>query len=165
MRRATVFGLAALALLLVLLGGYTAYWLIAAARIKDGVAAWAQSARDRKLDASWQNIRVAGFPLDFRVELQNAVLRDDAYSPAPELRVPALSGSARPWDFADWRLAARDGLSADLAGAGGRPPLKLAAHTADGAVALDRQGGAVVWLSLEDVGADASDRVQVGAAN
>ena len=38
----------------------------------------------------------------------------------PELRVPGLSGTARPWDFADWQLNASQGLSADLAD-GARP--------------------------------------------
>ena len=76
MRRRTRFGLAVVAVLLVLLGAYTAYWLIVARRITDGIAAWAQSERTEKIDASWQRIGVAGYPFACRVELDNAVLRD-----------------------------------------------------------------------------------------
>jgi len=43
MRRPTRFSLAAFALLLVLLGAYTAYWLIIVEQIKSGVTAWAQA--------------------------------------------------------------------------------------------------------------------------
>jgi len=137
MRRPTRLGLAVAAVLLVLLGAYTAYWLIAAKRITDGVAAWAQAERAGKIDVSWHRIGVGGYPFDCRVALDNAVLRDGRLTPSPELRIPALSASARPWDFASWRLLAPAGWSAVLAGGGERPPLKLAAHTADGALSVD----------------------------
>ena len=50
--------------------------------IKDGVAAWAQSVQTEKIDASWQQVRVAGFPTAFRIELDSAALRDGAVSPS-----------------------------------------------------------------------------------
>src|SRR6516165_3495409 len=112
MRRPTRLGLAVVAVLLILLGAYTAYWLIIARRITDGVAAWAQTERAEKIDASWERIGVAGFPFACRVELENAMLRDGRLTPSPELRVPAVSASARPWDFASWRMVAPGGLSA-----------------------------------------------------
>ena len=96
MRRPTRLGLAVVAVLLVLLGAYTAYWLIVAKRITDGVAAWARTERSEKIDVSWKSIGVAGFPFTFRLELENAVLRDGRLTPSPELRIPGFSPAPGP---------------------------------------------------------------------
>ncbi len=161
MRRSTRLGFAAAVLLLVLCGAYAAYWRIVAGRIGDGVVAWQQSMQARKVDASWRKLRVAGFPFRFRVEIEGAALRDAALSPAPVLHLPALTGSARPWDFDDWRLAAPAGLSAEFAAIGRRPPLKLAAQTAAGTVSLGRAGVSWLWLNFQHVDAEAGDRVPI----
>jgi hypothetical protein len=165
MRRPTRLGLAVVAVLLVLLGAYTAYWLIVATRISDGIAAWAQTERAEKVDVSWQKVGVRGFPLFWRVELKNAVLRDGRLSPSPELRIPAVSATVRPWDFGSWQLTAPEGLSAMLAGGGERPPLKLAAHTAIGVVAVDPEAGTNLWLNLQDVSAEAGAKVPISSAD
>jgi Uncharacterized protein conserved in bacteria (DUF2125) len=75
-----------------------------------------------------------------------------------------LSGTARPWDFADWRLAAPAGFTANLADAGGRAPEKLIAHTADGAVSIEPEGGWKLWLTLRDMTVEAGAPVSVGSA-
>ena len=164
MRRPPRFGLVVVALLLVLLGAYTAYWLVVARRITDAAAAWVQTERAEKIDASWERIGVKGFPFVCRVELENAVLRDGRLTPPPELRIPALSASARPWDFTSWRLMAPVGLSAMLAGGGERPPLKLTAHTVDGVLMADPEAGASLWLNLADVSAEAGEVVPMSSA-
>ena len=101
MRRPTRLGLAAAAVLLVLLGAYTAYWLIVAKRVSDGVTAWAQAERADKIEVSWHSIGVAGYPFAYRVALEDAVLRDTRLTPSPELRIPALSpgilSASRKW--------------------------------------------------------------------
>jgi hypothetical protein len=165
MRRPTRLGLAVVALLLVLLGAYTAYWLIVATRISDGIAAWAQTERAEKVDISWQKVGVNGFPFGWRVELENAVLRDGRLTPSPELRIPAVSATVRPWDFGGWQLTAPEGLSAMLAGGGERPPLKLAAHTAIGVVAVDPPGGTNLWLSLQDISVEAGAKVPISSGD
>src|SRR5215471_20808344 len=165
MRRPTRLGLAVVAVLLVLLGAYTAYWLIVASRISDGIATWAQSERAEKVDISWQKIGVTGFPLFWRVELDNAVLRDGRFTPSPELRIPVVSATARPWDFGRWELVASRGLSAMLAGGGERPPLQLAAHTAIGVLVADPQAGTKVWLSLQDISVEAGVKIPISSAN
>jgi hypothetical protein len=165
MRRLPRLGLVVVGLLLVLLGAYTAYWLVVARQITDGVAAWAQTERAEKVDALWERIGVEGFPFVCRVELENAVLRDGRLTPSPELRIPALSASARPWDFASWRLIAPAGLSAVIAGGGERPPLKLTAHTAEGVLIADPKAGANLWLNLQDVTAEAGEAVPISSAN
>ncbi len=117
MRRPTRLGLAAVALLLVLLGAYTAYWWIVATRISDGISTWAQTERAEKVDISWQKVGVTGYPLFWRVALDHAMVRDGRLTPSPELRLPAVSATARPWDFGSWELVAPDGLSAISPGA------------------------------------------------
>jgi hypothetical protein len=163
MRHARRYAIAALLVLLAAFGGYAVYWAVAARRIEDGLVRWAQSARLRRVEASWQSIAVGGFPAWFRVELTNATLRDLAHAPTPELRVAALTGDARPWDFDVWRLSAPQGLVADLAGAGGRPPLRLAADRADGAVML--AGGGSLWLRLDKATAEAGGTMHAAGAD
>ncbi|MGH7037305.1 MAG: DUF2125 domain-containing protein [Stellaceae bacterium] len=156
-----------LLLLLVLLcgGAYTAYWRIAAGRIRGEFTAWVESARTRKLDISWRKLRVAGFPAAFRLELTAASFRYTGLSPAPVVRLPALTGSARPWDLTDWRLAAPAGLTAEIAGAAGRAPIRVAARAASGAVAIAPSGGAAIWLTLENTTAERRTRTAIGLAD
>ena len=165
MRRPTRFSLAAFALLLVLLGAYTAYWLIIVEQIKSGVTAWAQAERTDKMDVSWESIGVSGFPFACRVSLKNATLRDRRLSPAPELRIPLLSGEARPWDFSKWRLDAPEGLSVTLAAGGARPPVKLAARNVAGVLATAPQANTILWLHLGDIDAEAGETIAASMAD
>jgi hypothetical protein len=164
MRRSTRVGLIAVVLLLVLFGAYAAYWWTVAGRIRDGMAAWRQSEEGHKVDAAWRGLRVTGFPLAFRIEVTDASLRDRVWNPAPELRFTRLIGVARPWDFADWRLSAPDGLAADLAPAGGRPAVKLAAKAADGTVAAGPRGVSRLWLNLHEIAGEAAGTVRAKSA-
>ncbi len=165
MRLPKRLGLAALILLLVVVGGYSAYWWIVSRRLEDGLAMWAQSLRSRQIDVSWKTLTVSGYPFAIDVELAGAVWRDDSMAPAPEIRTPLLAGTARPWDFANWRLSASRGLSGDLAGQGSRPALTIAAKIGTGAVSVARDGGAAIWLNLRDVTADAGEPVRVDLAH
>ncbi|HMD64313.1 MAG TPA: DUF2125 domain-containing protein [Stellaceae bacterium] len=164
MRRSTRLSLVILAALVAIAGAYTAYWFVVAGRIEEGVVDWAQSEQADKVEVSWQTIRVTGFPTAFRVNLDAAVLRDGAVTPSPELRIPMLSGTARPWDFADWRLAAPEGFTADVAAAGALAPAKLMAQTADGVVSIEPEGGWKMWLTLQDTTIEAGAPVRVGSA-
>src|SRR6202043_1809138 len=119
---------------------YTAFWFLGARRIEAGIADWALNQRADKIDFSWEKMRVSGYPVAFRVDLGSAALGDGAITPSPELHIPVLSGTARPWDFADWRLAAPDGFTADFAAAGRGTPAKLIAQSADGGVSIGPEG-------------------------
>ncbi len=165
MPRSTRFGLVILAALLVAAGGYTAYWFLVAYRIEAGIADWALSQQADKIDLSWHNVRVSGYPAAFRIDLGSAELRDGAITPSPEFHIPVLSGTARPWDFADWRLAAPEGFTADFAAAGGRTPAKLIAQTADGVVSIGSDGGWTLWLTLGRTTVEAGAPVRVGSAH
>ncbi|HEX4615199.1 MAG TPA: DUF2125 domain-containing protein [Stellaceae bacterium] len=165
MPRSTRLGLLILAALLAVGGSYTAYWFLVAHRIEAGIADWALSQRAEKIDLSWQKMRVSGYPVAFRVDLGSAALRDGAITPSPELHIPALYGTARPWNFADWRLAAPEGFTADFSAAGGSTPAKLIAQTADGVVSVKPEDGWTLWLSLRATTVEAGAPVLVGSAH
>jgi hypothetical protein len=164
MRRSTRL-LIILGALLVIAGGYTGYWFIVAGRIEAGVVAWAQSVQADKVDVSWQKLRVSGFPASFRIELETATLRDNALTPSPEFRIPTVSGTARPWDFADWRLVAREGFAADIGGSSERGPAKLTVQSANGVASIEQEGGWKLWLRAQGCSLEAVSRVLVNSAD
>jgi hypothetical protein len=155
----------ALAALLFIGGAYTAYWFLVARRIEAGILDWALSQRADKIDASWQKISVSGYPVTFRVDLGSAVLRDGAVTPSPEFHIPVLSGTARPWDLADWQIAAPAGFAADLAAAGRRSSAKLTVRTADGRTSIESDGGWKLWLDLNDVTVEGGAQIRVSSAH
>jgi hypothetical protein len=165
MRRPTRLGLAVLAALLVTAGAYTAYWFVVAGQIKDGVVAWAQAARAEKVEVSWREIRLDGYPTGFHVELEAAALRDNGLIPAPELRAPLLSGAARPWDFANWRLAAPEGFTVELTGPSERKPLRTSARAADGAVSIEQGGDWKLWMRSQDSNMEAAEQVRISSVD
>jgi hypothetical protein len=165
MRRTTRLGLAIFATLLVAAGAYSAYWFVVAGRIRESIAAWADSARVEKLQVSWKELRISGYPAGFRVDLKAAALRDNGLIPAPELRAPLLSGTARPWDLAIWRLTAPQGFTGELLGPDGRRPAEISAHTADGVVSIASEGGWRLWLSSRVTSVAGAGRVLVGSAD
>ena len=66
MRLARSGRLIVIAVLVVLLGGYSAFWFVVAGKIENGIGEWAESMRPHNVDLSWRTIRVGGFPLTFR---------------------------------------------------------------------------------------------------
>jgi hypothetical protein len=165
-RRPTRFIIAAaLIVLLCGLGGYVAYWRYVAQRIEAGLVAWQQSESKHKIEASWQRLRVGGFPFAFRIELDQPVFRDLSRSPPPELRLARLSGAARPWDFADWRLDAPGGFTAELAAAGKQPAVELTIKSARGTVAIGDKDTAWIWLGMRDLAGRAAVAVPVRSAD
>ena len=146
MRRSTVFRLLA-AVLVIGIGAYSAFWWIAAGKIEDAATAWRDTAHQQKIDASWQGMRVAGYPFSFRLELADVSLIDGASNPPAELQAPILEASIRPWNLHAAWLAVPDGFSATL-GPKAAPLARLGAEHGSGAVARDGDGGTTVWLSL-----------------
>jgi hypothetical protein len=158
MRLARSGRLIVIAVLVVLLGGYSAFWFVVAGRIENGIGEWAESMRPHNVDLSWRTIRVGGFPLSFRAEAQEVLLRDPALAEPAEVRVPRLSATAHPWNFRVWRLAAPEGLTATL-GPPERTVAKLTARQATGMVAPGGDAGATVLIGLDDAAVDAGFRV------
>jgi hypothetical protein len=165
MRRRTRLGLViAVLLLLVVCGAYTAFWFVVAGKLKEGLTEWAQSARAQKLEVSWRQLRVCGFPLAFEIELRDAALRDEAITPPAELHAPLLSGSTRPWNFWAWRLTAPGGLNV-VAGPATEPVAKLTARAASGAVVVAGEGGTTIWLDLDEAMVESGQRIAARTAD
>ena len=146
------------AVLVIVLGGYSAFWFVVASQIENGIGEWAESLRPHNVDLSWRTIRVGGFPLAFRAEAQDVALRDPALTEPAEVQVPRLSANARPWNLRQWRLTAPEGLTASL-GPPEKPTAKLSARTAIGMVAPAADGGARVQIGLDDAAVDSGVRV------
>ena len=124
MRRTTLVVL--IGILVVGFGAYSAFWWIAAGKIKLAVGDWAQAAHDKHVDASWQDIRVTGYPFSFHLEFGDAVVSDKAAPTSVELRAPLLSASVWPWNLHTFWLAAPSGITA-FAGADSAPVAKFTA--------------------------------------
>ncbi len=164
MRRSR-FALAALLAVILLCAGYGAFWWIVASQIESGVFAWRDAQRAQKVDVSWRGFKVSGFPLGWRVTLEDAVLRDRRRSPAPEISFARLVASARPWRPTAWRLSLPAGLAADLPAAAGRTVMAVRARRAIGSASLNAQRGISVWLRSDDVAAEAGGAVAVKSAD
>ena len=143
------------AVILIGFAAYAGFWWFAAGRIKEAVAGLPEMARAQGVDAAWQSVRVGGFPLAFRIELAGVTIRGSGTTPGAELRTPSLRASARPWALRAWQLAAPDGISATF-GPGDAPLAKLSAASATGAVAVAANGGAAIWLTLDEAKAAAN---------
>lgn len=146
MRRSTVFRLVG-AVLVIGFGAYSAYWWVAAGKIKEQASAWRNAESAQKIDVAWQTMRVAGYPFSFRLEASDFSLKDDASNPPVALAATTLFASLKPWNFHNFWFSAPDGLSVAF-GAAAAPLAKLDAQHGSGAVALGNDGGANIWLSL-----------------
>jgi hypothetical protein len=151
-------GIAVAVFLLLAFGAYTAFWFYVAGRIDDGLGQWADTMRAQNLDFAWRETRISGYPLAFRIELSDALLRETAARPGGELRVPLLSASTAPWSFRTWRLVAPSGLSA-TAGPPGAPVATLEAGAATGSVVLGEGHSMTLDLDLQAPVLDAGVRV------
>src|SRR5258708_27614670 len=157
MRRRTRLGLVIAVLLLIAgIGAYTTFWFIVAGKIEKGIAEWAQSAREQKIDASWRGLRVGGFPFAFRIELTEAALRNEATNPVAEMRMPWLSGRVRPWNFRVWHLTAPQGMNM-VAGAETKTMAQISARAAHGAGAVIAGGGGSHSATLDRAPAEKSE--------
>jgi len=174
MRRPLRLGLILTAALVVAgAASYTAYWLIAAGQLKDGVARWTEEARAQGLAASWQSIRVGGYPFAFRVRLTEPRVVDEAVNPAAELSGPLMLASARPWDLNVWQTLAPQGLKATLRDPAkppaGQPLVRVSVDASSGAVSVASDGAVTVWLTLDganaETGSEPADRVAARTAN
>lgn len=165
MRRLTHLGLLiAVVLLVIAVGGYTAFWFVVAGRIADGIGQWAESLRPHKLDLSWRAIRVGGFPLALEVELNQVVLVDQALPGPAQVSVKLLTAKAHPWNFRLWRLAAPDGLAASL-GPPDQPTAKLTSPQAAGSVAVNPDDNATIRFELHEPAIDAGMRLAAKQAD
>jgi hypothetical protein len=152
MRRSR-FGLIVLAAVIVLCAGYGVLWWVVADQIGSGVTSWREEQSAHKVDVSWRNLGVAGFPFGWRVTLKDFALRDREHSPVPELHAARVVANAHPWRITAWHFDLPAGLIADLAPRAGRPDVALRAQQARGTAMAAPQGGLLLWLALRDIAA------------
>jgi hypothetical protein len=146
MRRPVRLGLIGAIILILGVGGYSAFWWIAAGRIRDGATQWAASMRAQGVAASWQTLNVDGYPFSFRIGLTGARIAGTAPNLAGELTAPRLTATVGITDLHTAALAAPEGLN--LSGEG---VASLKAGVAVGTVAAGAEGGATIWLRLTEV--------------
>jgi hypothetical protein len=147
-----------LLLLFVLFGGYTALWFVIADRMRDEIVQWAAREREHKLDVSWENLRVGGYPLAFRIEAGGLRLRDLMPGRAAEARAPLMQASAHPWNFRSWAIALPAGLTA-ISGPAEAPRATLTAQTVSGTVVRDAEHDVAITLDLDHPVFDSGERV------
>jgi hypothetical protein len=80
--------LAVFAVLIVLIGGYAAYWFYIAAQLEKGIDDWAAAQRQAGLTVAFERTPVRGFPFDFQATF----------------RAPHIAGAVSGQTF-DWRGA------------------------------------------------------------
>ena len=104
MRRSRLFLPLFLLAVAAIAGLYTAYWFVAAGRIRAAVMDWAEARRVAGYTVGWDRVGVAGFPFAFRVNIEAPVLGDNHAQPGWEARGAQLVGEAKPWAPQVWRL-------------------------------------------------------------
>jgi hypothetical protein len=159
MRRSTVFRLAGV-VLVIGIGAYSIFWWIAAGRIEDAATTWQDTARAQKIDATWQGMRVTGYPLSFHLDLSDVAIKDSAINPPAGLHAPTISAIVHPWNFHAAWFVAPDGLNATF-GPDETPFVRVGAERGGGSVAQADDGSSTIWLSLYQ--AKAESGITLGA--
>jgi hypothetical protein len=157
MRRSTTVRVIG-AVLVIGVGAYSIFWWIAAGRIKREAEAWALTAPQYGVEASWKTMRVAGYPFAFRLELGEVAARTAASGTPGELHAPLISASIALSDLHAADFNAPGGLEVGL-GPAEAPIGKLSAAKASGAFAIGSDGQRTVWLSLFGVKATAGQEL------
>ena len=85
--------------------GYTAYWFVAAGKIEDRIAEWAEDQRARGIVVEAGAPEVSGYPLQFQVSLDHPSVDNSAQGWA--WRGDVLTASFRPWRFDKFDLKFR----------------------------------------------------------
>lgn len=119
-------------------GLYTAYWFVAAGRIRAAVMDWAEARRVAGYTVGWDGIGVGGFPFVFRVSIDAPVLGDNRAQPGWEARGARLVGEAKPWAPQVWRLDAPRGGRVAVQPGPARPAIVAEAASLSGTVAPAR---------------------------
>jgi hypothetical protein len=138
--------LSAFLVLLAVVAGYTAYWLILADRLRDGIGPWADLQRAQGYTLRWESLEVDGYPGVFRLRFGRATAIGNRQLPL-EIAAPELSGEALPWDLQRWWVSAPQGIRIEAPGEGGG--LKVGAL--DASVAVGGEQGTTIDLTARHV--------------
>ena len=157
MRRATILALAGI--LVVAFGAYSAYWSVAAGKIKLAAGDWAQAGAARSSSTyrgrTSASLAIPSPSASICAMWWRPTKQATHRSSCARHKSPA---SIWPWDFHDFWIDAPGKISA-LAGADNAPLAKLDADAAEGAVAIAGDGGMTIWLTLIEPKVDAAAAV------
>jgi hypothetical protein len=112
------FAILIIVVVLVAAGAYAGYWFVAANSLQAGLEKWAAARRAQGYTLQWGRESVDGFPLRFRIALDDAsIARGNSY----HIAVPEIAGEASPWDVMRWHVTAprggtgtAQGMAADI---------------------------------------------------
>jgi hypothetical protein len=90
-----VYGL--LAVLLLLIVGYSAFWFYLKGRVEQGLAEWAAERRSKGWQVAYAPPAITGFPYRLVLDLNHIALADPTHPLAWSVRVPALRAVTHPW--------------------------------------------------------------------
>jgi hypothetical protein len=95
--RARIF--VAVALVLVLLGGYAAYWFYVAAQVGKGINDWVAFQRARGLTVAFERTPIGGFPFAFRTTFRRPHIAGAIAGQSFDWHGPDVEGSVSPMDL------------------------------------------------------------------
>ena len=85
--------------LLAAVAGYTAYWFVAAAALRDGIETWAAARRAEGYTVGYDALAVSGFPARLTVEIAAPLVGRSDERLAWTWSADRLAAAARPWAF------------------------------------------------------------------
>lgn len=134
--------------LAVLAGLYWLYWSAMADRIRAGAVEWTRAQAGRGVEVTWQAMRVRGFPMQLRLELDDLTAR--AAGPAPwAVFVPELHINALPYRLDHLIASARTPMRVEHGPAGARRAFEVTAGSAQASYVADAGGADRVAVDLQ----------------
>ncbi len=109
--------LATIAAVVVLAGGYSAYWFTVAGQLEKGIDDWVAFQRQRGVTIAFERTPVGGFPLVFRTTFRNPHIAGIIAGQSIDWRGPDVVGSVSPIDLRAMTFSGPGHHSLDL-GAG-----------------------------------------------
>ena len=102
-------------LLLIVLAGWTAWWIYLARQVDQRLDGQAAALRQAGWTVAYVDDGVSGWPFRTRVELDNVIVKAPS---GQAFTAPQLAAEANAWDPTKWVIVASDGLTLDRAGKG-----------------------------------------------
>jgi hypothetical protein len=154
--------LAAIAVVVLLLGGYAAYWFTVAAQLEKGIDDWAAFQRQAGLTVEFDRTPVGGFPLAFRSTFRHPHVAGALGGQPFDWHGPDVEASVSPVDLHAMRLKGPGHHTIDL-GAG---PAALDAGDLTAQLDFDGKGKlSVVAVTFSDTKATFPDGKSAAAAS
>jgi len=128
------------AVLVVLVGGYTAYWFTLASATEEGIEAWREQARAEGTILRYRSLTVGGYPFRITAVMEGPSLSQEGPDGITTLSAPEIQAVAQAWQ-PNHILARSEGpLRIEFALPDGSPALSAAAAEAEASLRLGTDG-------------------------